>query len=324
MKSIEELSKIYLDYLADSSINKEPHGLYDPVNYIMNLGGKRIRPILLLMSSNLYENEVADKLNLAHSIEIFHNFTLVHDDIMDEAPLRRGKNTVHIKYDLATAILSGDVMILRAYDLILCYSKSAWCVEALKFFTDMGTKICEGQQWDMEFEKLDEVDFSNYCKMIEYKTAVLLGACMRMGAMSAGAGEGDQELLEGFAIDLGMAFQIQDDILDAFGEGSMVGKEIGGDIYRGKKTFLYICCLENLANDREEFKNVYLSSNFSKEEKLARVHRYFGEANVKERAKLIQENYFNSAMEKLERVNVAKERKGTLEQFARSLFIREQ
>lgn len=322
MKSVKELSELYFSFLQNAAVRKSPESLYAPVNYIVSIGGKRIRPLLLLMAAGLYEDDVTGKLHLAHAVEVFHNFTLVHDDIMDEAPLRRGKETVHVKYDLATAILSGDVMMLKTYELILKYFNEPWCLDAVAYFNRIGIQICEGQQWDMDFEQREEVSYEEYSLMIKCKTAVLLGACMKLGAMSAGADRRDQELLEKFAENLGMAFQIQDDILDAFGEGNMVGKEIGGDIDRGKKTFLYICALEQLEDKGNDFKRDYLSSALSREEKFKKVYRYFEKAGVKEKARSLQHAYYDSAMINLDQVSVGEARKSVLRAFAASLFER--
>lgn len=322
MQSVNILSELYRDFLRKEVIGKSPLGLYEPVNYMMGLGGKRIRPLLVLMAAHLYNDNIGDKLYLAHSMEVFHNFTLVHDDIMDEAPLRRNSETVHTKYNLASAILSGDVMMLKAYEFLLKYNDTSWCAEALSYFNRIGIMICEGQQWDMDFEKEEEVSYVDYSRMIKYKTAVLLGACMKLGAMSAGAGIEDQEFLEKFAVNLGMAFQIQDDILDSFGEGHVVGKKIGGDIARGKKTFLYVCALEHLGNESVNFKMDYLSSSLSKEEKIGRVYGYFQKAGVLERAKRWQYKYFAEAMHNLDEVGVDETRKRELRTFASSLFER--
>jgi geranylgeranyl diphosphate synthase, type II len=320
MHSIVELQKTYLQFLKDSQLVKDPRGLYEPVQYIMDLGGKRIRPILALMGYELFKEDIAFALPLAQALEMFHNFTLVHDDIMDAADLRRGLPTVHQRFGTNAAILSGDVMLLKVYEYLLSYKDMPMFGSVVSYLTKMGIEICEGQQWDMEFENQTAINLSSYTHMIRFKTAVLLGGALRLGAMLAGAGEEDCQRLEHFGIDLGLAFQIQDDILDTYGEGAKVGKKIGGDIAQCKKTFLYVTALQNL-QDKESFLKAYLSP--SCDEKYKDVLYWFDKAQVKEKAMELQESYYKEAMEVLSAVGVSAFRKGVLMEFARSLFVRE-
>jgi geranylgeranyl diphosphate synthase, type II len=320
MHSVVELQKIYQQFLKDSQLVKDPLGLYEPVQYIMDLGGKRIRPVLALMGYELFKEDLDFALPLAQALEMFHNFTLVHDDIMDAADLRRGLPTVHQKFGTNTAILSGDVMLLKVYEYLLAYKEIPDFGSMLAYFTKMGIEICEGQQWDMEFEHQTAIDLSSYTRMIRFKTAVLLGGALRLGALLAGAGEEDCQRLEHFGIDLGLAFQIQDDILDTYGEGAKVGKKIGGDIAQCKKTFLYVTALQNL-QDKEAFLNAYLSPPY--DEKYRDVLHWFDRAGVKQKAAQMQEAYYNKAMEVLSAVEVSASKKEGLVKFARSLFVRE-
>jgi geranylgeranyl diphosphate synthase type II len=320
MHSVTDLQLIYKGFLEDSILNKTPPGLYQPVNYIMNLGGKRIRPVLVLMAYELFKEDLHKALPLAHALEMFHNFTLVHDDIMDAAELRRGLPTVHKKFGTNTAILSGDVMLLKVYEYLLLYRDLPIFSSMLSHFTQMGIEICEGQQWDMEFEEMKDIDLPLYTQMIRCKTAVLLGGALRLGAMLADAKEEDCLHLEGFGIDLGLAFQIQDDILDTYGMGEKLGKKIGGDIAQCKKTFLYVAALQNL-EDKEGFLEAYLSE--SHEGKYHDVLSWFDKAQVKERASELQEEYFNAAMNRITLLGIPEDKKSVLMDFARYLFVRE-
>ena len=208
-----------------------------PINYILQLGGKRLRPVLTLMTADIFDADYKKALDAALSVEIFHNFSLVHDDIMDDAPLRRGQQTVHEKWDLNTGILSGDAMLIMAYQLFENYEPKTF-QDLAKLFSKTALEVCEGQQYDVDFETRDDVTIPEYLKMIEYKTAVLVGAAMKMGAIVANASKSDQEDIYSFGRLLGIAFQLQDDYLDAFGDPKTFGKQVGGDIIENKKTYL--------------------------------------------------------------------------------------
>ena len=225
MNNIKTYQSAFVDYLETYIVEREPKNLYDPVNYILNLGGKRLRPVLTLMACDCFGCDYKKALDAALSVEVFHNFSLVHDDIMDDAPLRRGKETVHEKWDINTGILSGDVMLIMAYQLFENYEAETFQALA-KLFSKTATEVCEGQQYDVDFETRDDVTIPEYLKMIEYKTAVLVGGAMKMGAIVAAASEDDQDAIYDFGRFLGIAFQLQDDYLDAYGDPKVFGKQV--------------------------------------------------------------------------------------------------
>ena len=239
MLSIEKYQEEFIKYLETYAAFKEPKGLYEPIDYILGLGGKRLRPVLTLMSSDIFNGDYKKALNAALSIELFHNFSLVHDDIMDDAPLRRAEKTVHEKWDINTGILSCDAMLIMAYQLFENYEAETFQSLA-KLFSKTALKVCEGQQYDVDFETRIDVTIPEYLKMIEYKTAVLVGAAMKMGAIVAHASKDDQNNIYEFGRNLGIAFQLQDDYLDAFGDPKTFGKQVGGDIIENKKTDVYL------------------------------------------------------------------------------------
>jgi geranylgeranyl diphosphate synthase type II len=244
MNAIDQLRIIFLDHLNNRIAEKEPAGLYDPVHYILELGGKRLRPLLTLMSAKMYGASVKDALDAGVAVEVFHNFTLLHDDIMDAADLRRGKETVHKKWDVNTGILSGDVMLIMAYRFLEGYNKDQFH-QLTKIFSRTALEVCEGQQYDVDFETRDDVAISEYLLMIKLKTSVLVGCALQMGAIIAGVDEEEQELIYSYGIHLGLAFQLMDDYLDAFGDPETFGKEVGGDIRENKKTYLYLKSIED-------------------------------------------------------------------------------
>ena len=243
MQNIEVYQKSFISYLEDFAVDKEPNNLYEPINYILKLGGKRLRPVLTLMTTEVFGGIAKKAMNAALSVEVFHNFSLVHDDIMDDAPLRRGKKTVHEKWDLNTGVLSGDAMLILAYQLFENYEPKTFQSLA-KLFSKTALEVCEGQQYDIDFETRNDVTISEYLKMIEYKTAVLVGAAMKMGAIVAKVSDEDQNAIYNFGRYLGIAFQLQDDYLDAFGNPETFGKQVGGDILENKKTYLVLKTLE--------------------------------------------------------------------------------
>ena len=252
---LNSITQLYIDYLQAESFNGEPKSLYDSMNYIMSLGGKRIRPALVLAGNQMAKGIVEKALPVAHAIEIFHNFSLVHDDIMDASSVRRGKPTVHKKWNEPTAILAGDNLLIFAYKYLLNYDGNNKDL-ILSIFSDTAVRICEGQQWDMEFAYTEGISEKKYLKMIEYKTAVLLGCALQCGGLTAGISEEHSKLLYDIAIDIGMQFQLMDDYLDAFGEESVIGKKSGGDIIEGKKTWLYIKS-EEINNDTPSWYSTY-------------------------------------------------------------------
>lgn len=310
------------NYLQQIEIEKEPISLYNPVKYILDLGGKRLRPVLTLMTAEIFDCDFHKALDAALSIEMFHNFSLIHDDIMDDAPLRRGKPTVHQNWDINTGILSGDALLIMAYRLFENYEPEKF-KDLAKLFSKTALEVCEGQQYDMDFETRDVVSISEYLKMIEYKTAVLVGAAMKMGAIVADAPEKDQEGIYDFGKNLGIAFQIQDDYLDAFGDPKVFGKQVGGDIIENKKTFLYLKALEfSNKDENSQLKHLFEISTQDASEKIKTVKQLFVSTGAAEMTKKEIENYTNKAFTVLEELNISMQKKQMLTDFGKLLMNR--
>lgn len=322
MHSIEAYQKSFLSYLEDFAVSKDPKNLYDPINYILKLGGKRLRPVLTLMTADIFGNKSKKAMNAALSVEVFHNFSLIHDDIMDDAPLRRGKLTVHEKWNINTGILSGDAMLILAYQLFENYEPSTFQTLA-KLFSKTALEVCEGQQYDIDFETRNNVTISEYLKMIEYKTAVLVGAAMKMGAIVAEASEEDQNLIYDFGRYLGIAFQLQDDYLDAFGNPETFGKQVGGDILENKKTYLYLKTLE-LGSDDEKSSLLALMANtsISHAEKVERVKSIFNTSKASDATQVAVKDFTNKAFNVLEKLNISDDKKQVLRLFGEQLMNR--
>jgi len=322
MQNIEAYQKSFLSYLEGFTVNKEPKNLYEPINYILKLGGKRLRPVLTLMTSEVFDGSATEAMNAALSVEVFHNFSLIHDDIMDDAPLRRGKETVHEKWDLNTGILSGDAMLILAYQLFENYEPQIFRALA-KLFSKTALEVCEGQQYDIDFETRNDVSIAEYLKMIEYKTAVLVGAAMKMGAIVAKASEEDQNLIYDFGRFLGVAFQLQDDYLDAFGNPETFGKQVGGDILENKKTYLYLKTLE-LGSDAEKSNLLEVMSNASiaNEAKVEKVKALFNTSGAAEATQLAVKDYTQKAFSVLEKLNISDDKKQILQLFGEQLMNR--
>ncbi len=323
MYSVPSLKKIYLEYLHANPFNKAPQALFEPADYIMQLGGKRLRPILVLMAYNLFKKEITPALPIAQAVEIFHNFSLVHDDIMDAAPLRRGQPTVHHKYDINTGILSGDVMLIYAYQYLLKIEEQRLIPSIVKVFTDVAEAVCVGQQYDMNFETSDSVTIPEYLSMIENKTALLLVGALKMGAILANAEEQDVYHLGEFGRNVGIAFQLQDDILDTFGDPEKFGKRVGGDIVQNKKTFLVLKTLE-VANEVDKNKLLTLMQTHPEDEekKIEAVKAIFQKNNIQHRADVIKKTYQDKAILHLNSVNIPAERKSQLQALADQLLRR--
>lgn len=280
MKDLAYFLQAFDNQLSNIAFVKEPKNLYLPIDYIMKLGGKRIRPCMALLFTEAYGRDIKDAFPLANSIEIFHNFTLVHDDIMDEAPLRRGKTTVHEKWDVNTAILSGDSMMIVAYQQLLQLDTPRFKA-LLDYFNKSALLVCEGQQKDMDFEQESVVSLDEYLEMIKNKTAVLLAASMKLGAMLAGASETQMDLVEEYGLKIGLAFQLRDDYLDVFGDEA-VGKQAAGDIITNKKTALYLYALEQASEeDRALLLHYYSGKDFDTSEKVEKVLAVFERCGVK-------------------------------------------
>jgi geranylgeranyl diphosphate synthase type II len=320
MYSFKELSAAFSKRFNTAHFPKHPESLYAANDYFLGLGGKRVRPVMCLMGNELFDEIHTDAWQVATAIELFHNFTLIHDDIMDAAPLRRGLETVHYKYGANTALLAGDVMLVVAYEY-LNKINSSYLKSIINLFSKTAKEVCEGQQLDMDFEKLPIVSLDEYLKMIELKTSVLLAASLQMGAVIGGAGEGNRNHLYEFGKNLGIAFQIQDDYLDAFGDPEKFGKAAGGDIKQNKKTFLLIHALETAnANQKEELNNLLHEKT---DDKVQRVLKIFRECDVDEWAKQLKQQYFDKALCHLDEIAVLSARKKPLVEIADFLIQRD-
>ena len=320
MQTFEELSKQFIEKFTVDHFPKEPSTLYEPNNYFLALGGKRVRPVMCLMGNELFDEIKDDAWDVATAIELFHNFTLIHDDIMDKAPLRRGMQTVHHKFGESTALLAGDVMLVTAYEYLNKVSP-AYVRRIFQLFNQTAKEVCEGQQLDMDFEKMEGVDFASYENMISLKTSVLLAASLKLGAILGGALERNQNLLYEFGRKLGLAFQVQDDYLDAFGNAEKFGKQIGGDIKSNKKTFLLIHALET-ATPSQKQKLQSLLQNDS-DTKVDEVLTIFKDSKVDAWAEELKLNYLNDALQQLDDVAVLSKRKQPLKELASFLIQRE-
>ena len=322
MQSIEEYRSLFISYLESKTGNKEPKNLYEPITYILGLGGKRLRPVLVLMATEIFGADYKKSLDAALAIEIFHNFSLVHDDIMDDAPLRRGKATVHEKWDVNTGILSGDAMLISAYQLFENY-EGATFRELAKLFSKTALEVCEGQQYDVDFETRDDVTIAEYLKMIEYKTAVLVAAALKMGGIVAGATLNEQNSIYEFGRNLGIAFQLQDDYLDAFGDPKTFGKQVGGDIIENKKTFLFIRAMYlGTSDQKKELQNLYSIRPKSPMEKIESVKNVFVQSGATKELQLEIEYYTERAFEVLNSLALSDSKKGLLRKFGEGLMKR--
>jgi geranylgeranyl diphosphate synthase type II len=322
MVSLEKYHKAFNQKLAETIVVREPIQLYEPINYIISLGGKRLRPMLTLMSCDFFSGDFNKAMNAALAVELFHNFSLIHDDIMDNAPIRRGEETVHEKWDLNTGILSGDAMLILAYQLFEGYEPLLF-QDLAKLFSRTALQVCEGQQFDVDFESKDDVVLSEYIKMIDYKTAVLIGAAMKMGAIVGGASLGCRENIYSFGRNLGIAFQLQDDYLDAFGNPENFGKQIGGDIIANKKTFLYLKALENgELKQKEELTHLFSITPNDASDKIKTVKAIYEASGASESTKKEIEIYTQRAIGDLEKVNISSENKEILREFGFSLMAR--
>ena len=321
-----EFLKKYNSFLQESLdravVNKEPAQLYDPILYILSLGGKKLRPVLTLMVCDFFGADFKKAIHAALAVELFHNFSLIHDDIMDNAPLRRGEKTVHEKWDVNTAILSGDAMLILAYRFFENYEPQMF-QELAKLFSETALQVCEGQQHDLDFETRDDVTLVEYIKMIDHKTAVLLGAAMKMGAIVAEASENDKEKIYQFGRNLGIAFQLQDDYLDVFGNPETFGKQVGGDIISNKKTFLYLMAVgQGSSRQAEELEHLFSISPKDPADKIATVKEIFLASGAAEATRNEIEKYSLIAFSLLETINISEEKKELLLDFGNYLMQR--
>ncbi|MCK4664238.1 MAG: polyprenyl synthetase family protein [Bacteroidales bacterium] len=323
MYSFQELQDIIEKKISSFDFNNEPKELYEPFIYTLSNGGKRIRPVLTLMACNLFNDKIDDAIYPAAGLEIFHNFTLLHDDIMDNSSLRRNKPTVHIKWNTNVAILSGDAMLIKAYEYI-SKCKPEIFKNVFKTFNKTALEVCEGQQFDMNFEQKETISINDYLKMIKLKTSVLLGACLKIGAIIGGASSQDTELLYNFGVNIGLAFQIKDDLLDVYGNSETFGKNIGGDIIANKKTYLLIKAFE-LAK-HELLTNLKYQVNakyFDTKEKISIIKDIYNKLGIKQITEDKINYYYKIALNKLEKLNISPDKKNELEIFAKRLIVRD-
>ena len=322
MLPIHQYQEQFLIYLENKKIEKEPTNLYQPIDYILQLGGKRLRPVLTLMSTAIFDGDYKKGLPAALAVEVFHNFSLIHDDIMDDAPLRRGKITVHEKWDINTGILSGDAMLILAYQHFEQYQPIVFR-DLAKLFSKTALEVCEGQQYDIDFETRDDVTIPEYLKMIEYKTAVLVAAAMKMGAIIAETSEGNANLIYDFGLNLGLAFQLQDDYLDAFGNPETFGKQVGGDIIENKKTYLYLKAMES--SKPEEKKQLLHYFSIQPEDnsaKITAVKEIFNSTGATIATQKSIQDFTLKAFETMEKLNISEEKKAMLKSFGDNLMER--
>ncbi len=323
MLDLQGVRDAYSLYLNTRGIKAEPQGLYDPVNYIMNLGGKHIRASFLLLGYGLFQNQLSESAKQsAYAIELFHNFSLVHDDIMDAADTRRGKPSVHSHFGVNSGILSGDAMLILVYEELLKIEDHNKRFEILSLFTLTAKEVCEGQQFDIDFETRDDVSIEDYLLMIKLKTAVLLACSLQIGAILGGAAAEDAQRLYDFGINIGISFQVQDDLLDTYGEQARVGKMIGGDIQQKKKTILYLTTLEYLEAKGAAFKELY-NSDLDIKEKLPQVKALMDSCQITERMTALKKEYLDKALRSLHKVNTGNQTgKIELEQLANFIVSR--
>lgn len=320
MHSFKDLVTDFGNHFTVRHFPEQPSSLYEPNEYFLSWGGKRIRPVMCLMGNELFDDIHADTWQLATAVELFHNFTLIHDDIMDQAPLRRGMETVHIRYGESTALLAGDVMLIKAYEYLNKINPQ-YLHRILNLFNTTARQVCEGQQLDMDFEKLEAVSLDAYIEMISLKTSVLLAASLEMGAIIGGASEGNCRHLYDFGKNLGIAFQVQDDYLDAFGDPEKFGKDVGGDIRQNKKTFLLLHALEVATPEqRKELEQLMQQNPGDKVEKVLAIFRA---CNIDEWARELKDKYLQTALEHLEAIAVRAVRKQPLQELANFLIQRE-
>ena len=322
MRAVSDYQDIVSSHFKTLILQKEPTNLYEPIRYILSLGGKRLRPVLTLMAAEVFDGDCQKALAAATAVEVFHNFSLIHDDIMDAAPLRRGHETVHEKWNVNTGILSGDAMLILAYQYFESYEPVVFRALA-QLFSKTALEVCEGQQYDVDFETRDDVTIPEYLKMIEYKTAVLVGAAMKMGAIVAQTSEENANSIYDFGLNLGIAFQLQDDYLDAFGNPETFGKQVGGDIIENKKTYLYLKAMEFATPDvKEQLLHLFSIQPNDNTDKIASVKEIFNQTGASEATRQAIEAYTFKAFAMLENMNISQDKKAVLKAFGDKLMSR--
>lgn len=322
MQPLSYYQEIISNHFNALIVNEEPANLYEPIKYILSLGGKRMRPVLTLMATEVFDADCKKSLAAATAVEVFHNFSLIHDDIMDDAPLRRGNETVHEKWNINTGILSGDAMLILAYQYFEQYEPNIF-QELAKLFSKTALEVCEGQQYDVDFETREDVTIPEYLKMIEYKTAVLVGASMKMGAIVAQTSEENKSLIYDFGLNLGIAFQLQDDYLDAFGNPETFGKQVGGDIIENKKTYLYLKAMEFAKpEEKEQLLHLFSIQPNDNTEKINSVKEIFNNTGASQETKNAIEKFTLKAFETLEKMDIKDSKKAVLKAFGEKLMSR--
>ena len=323
MHSIQAYQEHFLNYLQQQHFLRDPKNLYEPIDYILGLGGKRMRPVLTLMAAEVFDINFEKALPAATAVEVFHNFSLVHDDIMDDAPLRRGKVTVHEKWDLNTGILSGDAMLILAYQYFENYEPAIF-KDLAKLFSKTALEVCEGQQYDVDFETRDDVTLADYLKMIEYKTAVLVGAALKMGAIIAQTSKENADLIYEFGLNLGIAFQLQDDYLDCFGDPETFGKQVGGDIIENKKTYLYLKAMEFAQpEEKAQLLHLYSIQPQDNSDKIESVKEIFTQTRASNATQKAIEEFTMKAFETLIKMQIGEDKKMVLRAFGEKLMKRD-
>lgn len=322
MRTISDYQDLILKHFESLNYQKEPNNLYEPIRYILSLGGKKLRPVLTLMATEVFDVDYKKALAAATAVEVFHNFSLIHDDIMDDAPLRRGNETVHEKWNINTGILSGDAMLILAYQYFEAYEPKIF-QDLAKLFSKTALEVCEGQQYDVDFETRDDVTISEYLKMIEFKTAVLVGAAMKMGAIVAETTEENKNLIYDFGLNLGLAFQLQDDYLDAFGNPETFGKQVGGDIIENKKTYLYLKAMEFAsATEKEQLSHLFSIQPTDNADKINSVKNIFNSTGASQATQKAIVDYTLVAFETLQKIDIAPNKKEILKSFGEKLMGR--
>jgi geranylgeranyl diphosphate synthase, type II len=322
MDAIQDLQVRIDDAFSRIEFPKAPADLYNPITYTLGLGGKRLRPLLVLASCQMFGGEIAEAIHPAIGIELFHNFTLLHDDIMDAAPLRRGKETVYKKWNSNVAILAGDTMFAIANKYML-RTRPAAISQVVELFNQTAIEVCEGQQYDMDYEIREQVTIEEYIEMIRLKTAVLLAASLKTGAIIAGASASDCEYIYQFGINIGLAFQLKDDLLDVYGVQEKFGKVSGGDIIAGKKTYLYLKALDSAGVQSEYFQSLYTSHDTDSSEKVAKVKQIFNTLNIEQHTRKLIDAYYQKALADLSHISLSIEAMEALTEYTAGLMERE-
>ncbi len=322
MLEITKYQEDFLNFLNNKEWIREPKNLYEPIDYILQLGGKRIRPVLTLMAADIFSGDYKPAMNAALAVEVFHNFTLVHDDIMDDAPLRRGMDTVHEKWNLNTAVLSGDAMLILAYQFFENYSSETF-QKLAKLFSKTAIEVCDGQQLDIDFETHSDVTIYQYIEMIRLKTSVLVAAALKMGAIVAESSQEDADQIYNYGLNLGLAFQLQDDFLDTFGDPKTFGKQVGGDIIENKKTYLFLKSLE-LADisDKEKIQFFYNKKLEDNSIKIHEITRIFEKYDIPFHTQNLIQDYTEKAFDCLKKLNISEKNKEILKAFGNNLMSR--